>query len=156
MSINRKTIKSLKSTRFHRNQPHSDKWSKFIEAYQGIHNWHQNVQSNPDRQTRTLGNRIRIWPDAPKITEMLNSPIQGTSADIIKMALCLLHEWVSVIEIKIVACIHDEIILEASMNEVEKAKEILRDSMVEAGQVYLKSVPVEVDVSVVENWADKT
>ena len=55
----------------------------------------------------------------------------------------------------IVACIHDEIILEASMNEVEKAQEILRDSMIEAGQVYLENVPVVVDVSVVGNWAEK-
>ena len=34
-------------------------------------------------------------------------------------------------------------------------EEILRDSMVEAGQVYLKNVPVVVDVSVVGNWAEK-
>jgi len=96
-----------------------------------------------------------MWQDAPKITEMLNAPVQGTSADIIKMALCLLHERVSGTDIKIVACIHDEIILEASMGEVEKAQEILRDSMIEAGQVYLKNVPVVVDVSVVGNWAEK-
>jgi DNA polymerase I len=86
---------------------------------------------------------------------MLNSPIQGTSADIIKMALCLLHERLSGIEIKVVAFIHDEIILEAPINEVEKAQEILRDSMLEAGQVYLKNVPVVVDMSVVENWSEK-
>ena len=86
---------------------------------------------------------------------MLNSPIQGTSADIIKMALCLLHERLSGTEIKIIACIHDEIILEAPVNEVEKAQEIFRDSMVEAGQVYLKNVPVVVDMSVVGNWAEK-
>jgi DNA polymerase I-like protein with 3'-5' exonuclease and polymerase domains len=82
---------------------------------------------------------------------MLNSPIQGTSADIIKKALCLLHERLSGTEIKIIACIHDEIILEAPMSEVEKAQEILWDSMVEAGQMYLKNVPVVVDVSAVEN-----
>jgi DNA polymerase I-like protein with 3'-5' exonuclease and polymerase domains len=86
---------------------------------------------------------------------MLNSPIQGTSADIIKTALCLLHEGVSGTEIKIIACIHDEIILEAPLNEVEMAQEILRGSMVEAGQMYLKNVSVVVDVSVVENWAEK-
>ena len=86
---------------------------------------------------------------------MLNSPIQGTSADIIKKALCLLYERVSGTEIKVVACIHDEIILEASVNDVEKAQKILRDSMVEAAQMYLKNVPVVVDVSVVGDWAEK-
>ncbi len=86
---------------------------------------------------------------------MLNAPVQGTSADIIKMALCLLHKRVMGTEIKIIACIHDEIILETPMNETEMAQEILRDSMVEAGQVYLKNMPVVVDVSIVENWAEK-
>jgi DNA polymerase I len=87
---------------------------------------------------------------------MLNSPIQGTSADIIKMALYLLHERLSGNEIKVVACIHDEIILKAPMNEVEKAQEILRNSMIEAGQMYLKNVPVALDVSVVGNWSEKS
>ena len=64
------------------------------------------------------------------------------------MALCLLHEKVMGNEIKVVACIHDEIILEAPMNEVVKAGNILKDSMVEAGQVYLKNVPIVVDVRV--------
>ena len=86
---------------------------------------------------------------------MLNSPIQDTSADIIKMALCLLHKRVINTEIKIVACIHDEIILESPMNEVEKAGSILDDSMVEACQMYLKDVPVVVDVNAVENLSEK-
>ncbi len=42
------------------------------------------------------------YGDVPKITEMLNSPIQGTSADIIKKALCLLHEKLTGTEIKVV------------------------------------------------------
>jgi DNA polymerase I-like protein with 3'-5' exonuclease and polymerase domains len=58
-------------------------------------------------------------------------------------------------DIKIIACIHDEIILEAPINEIKKAQEILSDSMVEAGQVYLKNVPVVVDVSVVGDWSEK-
>ena len=71
------------------------------------------------------------------------------------MALCLLHEKVSGTEIKIVACIHDEIILEAPEDETEMAGCMLKDSMVEAGQVYLKNVPVVVDESVAGNWAEK-
>ena len=71
------------------------------------------------------------------------------------MALCLLHETVIGTEIKVVACIHDEIILEAPEDETEMAQEILRDSMIEADQMYLKNVPVAVDVSVVGNWSEK-
>ena len=55
----------------------------------------------------------------------------------------------------IIACIHDEIILEAPINKAYIAAAILQESMIEAGQHYLKSVPVGVDVKVVDNWAEK-
>jgi DNA polymerase I-like protein with 3'-5' exonuclease and polymerase domains len=55
----------------------------------------------------------------------------------------------------IIACIHDEIILEAPVDKGDAASRILRESMIEAGQHYLKSVPVGVDVKVVDNWAEK-
>lgn len=66
--------------------------SKFFLAYQGISRWHKDVKRKVTRETRTLGNRRREWMDSPKITELLNSPVQGTSADITKKALCILQE----------------------------------------------------------------
>jgi DNA polymerase I-like protein with 3'-5' exonuclease and polymerase domains len=86
---------------------------------------------------------------------LLNSPVQGTSANITKKALCLLHEILKDTGIRIVACIHDEIILEAPIGESEVAAKILHDFMVEAGQCYLKKIPVEVDVSEADNWSEK-
>lgn len=56
---------------------------------------------------------------------------------------------------KIIGCIHDEIILEAPERESDEAREILRSTMIEAGEYYLKSVPVEVEVSVADNWMEK-
>jgi DNA polymerase I-like protein with 3'-5' exonuclease and polymerase domains len=56
---------------------------------------------------------------------------------------------------KIVACIHDGIILEAPEEETDLAEHVLRNAMIEAGQVYLKDLPAVVDVSVVENWSEK-
>jgi DNA polymerase I-like protein with 3'-5' exonuclease and polymerase domains len=129
--------------------------SKFFSAYQGIAKWHQSVHPKIIRETRTLGGRRRLWTDTPKITELLNSPVQGTSADITKKALCLLHERLQGSGIKIIGCIHDEIILEAPIAETETAAQILRNSMIEAGQCYLKNVPILVDVSVADNWYEK-
>jgi DNA polymerase-1 len=131
--------------------------SKFFSAYQGISQWHQSVQSNSTRETRTLGNRRREWGEDGhvNVAELLNTPVQGTSADITKKALCILHERIQGSGIKIIGCIHDEIIIEAPVTETDTAAQILRDSMIAAGQMYLKDVPIVVDVSVVNNWYEK-
>lgn len=128
---------------------------RFFTAYRGIADWHRKTELIMAKDARTLGGRRRIWPHGSKITELLNAPVQGTSADITKKALCLLHARLMNTGIKIVACIHDEIILEAPIEEADKAKQLLEGAMNEAGQVYLKKVPVKVEVSVVDTWADK-
>jgi len=87
---------------------------------------------------------------------LLNSPVQGTSADITKRALGLLHERLKGTGIRIVACIHDEIILKASIGESKVAAQILHDSMVEAGQCYLKKIPVEVECFIADDWSEKS
>jgi hypothetical protein len=51
--------------------------------------------------------------------------------------------------------IHDEIIVEAPAEELEAAGQILRESMVDAGKMYLKDVPVLVDVAAADNWWEK-
>jgi DNA polymerase I len=56
---------------------------------------------------------------------------------------------------RVQGCIHDEIIVEAPVAETDTAAHILRESMIDAGNMYLKDVPVVVDVSVVDNWYEK-
>ena len=75
----------------------------------------------------------------------LNTPIQGSAADIIKFAMINSYENLkkAKVDAKIVLQIHDEIIIEASKKDLEKAKEILKLSMEEA--VNLK-VPLLVDI----------
>jgi DNA polymerase I-like protein with 3'-5' exonuclease and polymerase domains len=50
---------------------------------------------------------------------------------------------------------NDEIIIEAPVAEIETAAQILKESMIDAGKVYLKTVLVMVDVSVADNWYEK-
>jgi len=128
----------------------------FFQFYKGISQWQRGLENSFQsgvNESRTIGGRRRIMID--KVTRMFNSPVQGTSADITKRALCLLSERLTGTEVKIIGCIHDEIILEAPESESDKAREILRSTMIEAGEFYLKSVPVEVEVSVVDNWMEK-
>ena len=129
--------------------------ARFFGAYQGIEKWHNEIRKSITRETRTLGNRRRLWDSNPPITERLNTPIQGTSADILKKALSILPNALAGIGLKIIACIHDEIILETPAKKAEKASHILTQTMIAAGEHYLKKVPVEVDVIISDNWADK-
>jgi len=50
---------------------------------------------------------------------------------------------------------HYEIIIEAPIEEIDAASQILKESMIDAGMAYLKDVPVVVEVSVADNWYEK-
>ncbi len=81
-----------------------------------------------------------------------NTPIQGTSADILKRALKLLKEELSDTNAKIVNIIHDEIVVEADTDEAQSVAEKVERVMVSAGQEYLKTVPVKVETEIADEW----
>ena len=56
---------------------------------------------------------------------------------------------------QMVACVHDEIILEVEEEQTPKAQQILQRVMVSAGQHYLTEVPVVVEATMADNWAGK-
>lgn len=56
---------------------------------------------------------------------------------------------------KIIGCVHDEINLEAREDGAERVAEILRKTMETAGRFFVKTVPVVVEVSVGDSWAEK-
>jgi len=111
------------------------------------------VRGNGAREART--GRRRVWKDHPPITELLNSPIQGTSADITKNALGILSGKLIGTGAKIIGKVHDEIILEAPEHQAESIAEIPRDAMIEGGSEFLKKVPIEVEMVITDNWAGK-
>ena len=108
-----------------------------------------------NQETRTLGNRRRLWNGHARLTELLNTPVQGTAADIIKKALALLPTKLQVTGSKIIACVHDEIVLEVPESCGKETSIILEQTMIQAGNYYLKKVPIEVDVSIADSWAGK-
>ena len=83
----------------------------------------------------------------------INMPIQGTSADILKRALHLLHQEIKGTSAKLVNIVHDEIIVEADAGEAEAIAQKLEKSMCAAGAEYIKKVPVKVDVKIADEWA---
>lgn len=84
-----------------------------------------------------------------------NYPIQGSSADITKTALRMVHDRMDHENAKLVNCVHDEIVLEVRDGHIEGQAAMLRAAMIEAGEVFLKTVPVVVDVEVNDFWRKK-
>jgi DNA polymerase I-like protein with 3'-5' exonuclease and polymerase domains len=128
---------------------------RYFDFYKGVNEWQQIIKQNGIKDTRTLLGRRRTWSDEPKVTELLNSPIQGTAADIIKEALVIFIREIENTDYKIVGCVHDEIIMEVPERSAERAAAILTCVMEQAGSKYLKSIPVVVDVRMADNWSEK-
>ncbi len=83
----------------------------------------------------------------------MNSPIQGTAADIIKIAMINTYNKLkeSGIDARLILQVHDELLVEAHKNDADTALEILRNEMENAVKL---SVPLDVEVGVGENWFD--
>ena len=81
----------------------------------------------------------------------MNSPIQGTAADIMKIAMIGVNKRLKEAQMKsrLVLQVHDELLIEAHLDEVEQVKEILAYEMEHAATLL---VPLSVDMHVGENW----
>ena len=83
----------------------------------------------------------------------MNSPIQGSAADIIKIAMLRVYESLRERKLKsrLILQVHDELILEVHRDEVEEATKILKDGMEHAVKLDVK---VEAALHQGENWYD--
>ncbi|HMJ09391.1 MAG TPA: DNA polymerase [Pyrinomonadaceae bacterium] len=114
-----------------------------------------------ERQARTASGRMmRLRFDETDRQQIgaakrngVNMPIQGTSADILKVALRLLHDSLQGTTTKLVNIVHDEIIVECDADEADATAVKLEASMRRAGEKYVKKVPVSVDVHIADEWA---
>jgi len=113
-----------------------------------------------DRQARTASGRlVRFRYDEHDRQQISmtqrngkNTPIQGTSADILKRALKLLKEELRDSSARIVNIIHDEVVVEAGAGEAEAIAATVERVMVSAGEEYLKTVPVKVETEIADEW----
>lgn len=113
-----------------------------------------------ERQARTASGRLVRFRYDEKDRQQVsmtqrngkNTPIQGTSADILKRALKLLKEELSDTNARIVNIIHDEIVVEADADEAVAVAEKVERVMCAAGAEYLKTVPVKVETEIASEW----
>ena len=81
-----------------------------------------------------------------------NTPIQGTSADILKRALRLLKDELSDTNARVVNIIHDEVVVEADADETQDVAAKVERTMRVAGEEYVKTVPVKVETEIADEW----
>ena len=81
----------------------------------------------------------------------MNSPIQGTAADIIKIAMTSVNRRLKEekLDSRLVLQVHDELLIEARKTEVEQVEKILREEMEHAASL---DVPLEIDMHTGDNW----
>jgi DNA polymerase-1 len=135
--------------------------AKYFEQYQGVQNYIETClsQARDTGVTRTLFGRIRQHPEINSRNGMrrsmaertaINSPIQGTAADIIKIAMIRIHDELKRQKLKtrMVLQVHDELIFEVPEDELA-VKETIRELMQNVVQL---NVPLIVDVNQGKTW----
>lgn len=85
--------------------------------------------------------------------EAINAPVQGTAADMIKLAMIRIHKEFKAKQLntKMTLQVHDELVFDVPQEELEIVKPIIHQSMVNALQL---SVPIEVEMGVGKNWLE--
>ncbi len=136
----------------------------YLEHYSGVRDYMENVkkEAKENGYVKTLMNRIRYIPELKSgnfNTRMfgervaLNTPIQGTAADIIKLAMVRVHRRLAEegLESKLILQVHDELIIEALPEEEEQVRTILKEEMENAADI---GVRLTVDVESGRSWYD--
>lgn len=135
---------------------------EYFETYPGVKDYMDEVvkQARIDGYVRTLLNRKRNIPEIKNANYMirhqgermaLNTPIQGTSADIIKKAMVEINHYLKKNKMcsKMIMQVHDELIIDCKKDELEQVQTMLTDIM---ENTYKLDVPLKVDVSYGNNW----
>jgi DNA polymerase I len=135
---------------------------RYFATYRGLDAWLREAarKATSERVARTLSGRmLRFRFDENDRAQIgaaqrngKNFPIQGSSADILKRALHLLHEAIRPTSARLVNTVHDEILLECDAAEAETVADKLEKAMCAAGEEYVKKVPVKVDVKIADEW----
>ena len=129
--------------------------NRFFQAYKGLDVWHKKLKNNPPIQSRTVAGRKHVYGENAGLSGLCNTPVQGSAADIIKNALGMLVDKLDYSSTKIVAIVHDEILLETEQDQAPEVARILKETMEKAGSQYLRLVPLVAEVEIADNWAEK-
>lgn len=130
----------------------------FHIAYPRLRAWHQEraalVQDGWAYVRTACGRRRLLSYDDATMMCSANTLIQGSGADILKLAIAELNQHLND-DVRLITAVHDELVLEVKEDLAEKYKEILESIMIDAANFVLDSVPSSADASVGDSWASK-
>ena len=137
---------------------------QYLNTYPGIKTYMDETikKAHENKYVKTLFNRKRNIPELDNKNYMirsgaeriaLNTPIQGTSADIIKIAMVEASKKLKEnnMKTKMILQVHDELIFDVFKDELDMVKEIVKETM---EGVCKMSVPLKVDIEVGTDWYD--
>lgn len=146
--------------------------ARYFKAYPGVQKWLDKAAKDSVRlgySVTTLGRkRFYNMPDESlkglnedeyrkQISAIerqgKNSPIQGSNADMTKLALINLRTALKDWDARTVNTVHDEIVVEVRTDQAEEVMHIVEHAMVSAGEAILKSVPVVADATSADYWS---
>ena len=136
----------------------------YLEKYSGVREYMKNIveKAKAEGYVKTLYNRRRALPELKSSNfntrsfgerVALNMPIQGTAADIIKLAMVNVYNRLKAegLESKLILQVHDELICECPEHEAQRVAELLSEEMSGAAKL---SVPLTVDAKIGHSWAE--
>jgi DNA polymerase I-like protein with 3'-5' exonuclease and polymerase domains len=146
--------------------------ARYFKAYPGVQKWLEKAAKDAVRlsySVTTLGRkRFYTLPDESlkRFNEDeyrrqigaierqgKNSPIQGSNADMTKLALIRLRSALKEWDARTVNTVHDEIVVEVRNDQAEEVKHVVEREMVRAGEMILKSVPIVAEASLADYWS---
>lgn len=130
----------------------------FRTAYPALFKWQTREGNKTTHCVYTAYGRRRILVNFnDKYTTRINTQVQGTAGDIAKIAIAKL--WAEIVvapedEVRLIACCHDELVLEAKAEAASVWEQRLKACMEEAGRVVCRQVPIVAEVSSGLTWAE--
>ena len=136
----------------------------YFEKYAGVRSFIDKTlaEARRDLKVKTLFGRIRPIPDINSKNAnqrgfaertAVNTPLQGTAADLIKIAMIRIDAALQErgLKSRMTLQVHDELVFEVPENEIDEMKTLVREQMEKA---HALTVPLQVDIGVGQNWRD--
>jgi DNA polymerase-1 len=136
----------------------------YFEKYAGVRAFIDATieQTRRDRKVKTLFGRVRPIPDidSKNATQRgfaertaVNTPLQGTAADLIKLAMIRIDEEIRkrALGLQMTLQVHDELLFDVPPEELDTARNLVKENM---EQVYPLAVPLVADIGIGPNWRD--
>lgn len=136
----------------------------YFEQYPSIKSYMDKViaQAREHGYVETIMKRRRYLPDIHSANAVvrgfaernaINAPIQGSAADIIKMAMVAVHEAMSKANLKskMILQVHDELVFDVHHQEVDQMQKLVKEAMESAVDL---TVPMEVEMKLASNWLE--